>query len=293
MRSGEVERIRRMWAELSDEPMGKGTAEVLADRLALESLPSPRPHRKAEAITAALAAAKERTVADVADDRSFRRLLDQGTPSVGTWRIVEAVRPQLGLLSWSYWLIAVLLFVAGTFALPRIEAWGPGALIVTVPLLGLVSLLYTVRPGSQRVREWERSCPITTFQIALGRVTLVLGTTLSLAAVASLLLLRQDFGVQMAALTVSWLAPLLLIVGLYMVADVRMGNLAGPTAAIVGWFVHLILTEGGRSRSSIASAGTTVSTYDALLLLLGAASLLTALLLTSTSAGESDEHPTP
>lgn len=281
----EVDRIRRMWAEVSEEPLPELMATKMAQRLTAEDLPNMRAEHKVAVLARALDAAAERrgyTAAAVGHDRTFRRRLDRGSTGVGTSRLLDAVRPHLALLSWSYWVLAGVLFALSVFVFPKLAGWGPGALIVTVPLLALVSLLYTVRAGSSGMREWERSCPVTPFQIALARTTLVLGITVACAFIATLALVRQDVGLSLAALTVSWFAPLLLIVGLYMAFDLLFGGWTGPVGAAVAWFVHLAVTEGGRAVSTVAYGviGAEVSTYDVVTLLAGAFLLLISLLLT-------------
>lgn len=256
MASKEAERIRRMWSEVCDESVSPLLSARLADQLSDERLPSARLDHKAGVMAAALAAAANRRTSQVVGaghERVFRQLLDQGTKHVGTWRLLDAVRPHLALLSWSYWMTAAILFVLSVFFFPHVAGWGPGVLIVTVPMIALISLIYTVRAGSQGVREWERSCPMTPFQIALARTTLVLGITVIVAFVASLIFVRQEIGVSLAALTISWFAPLLLIVGVYMACDLVLGGMAGPVGAAVIWFVHVAITEAGKRLSSVTT----------------------------------------
>lgn len=281
----EVNRIRRMWSEVTEEPLSEHLASAMARQLTTEDWPPVREGHKAMVLAGALAASAERrgsTVQASDYNRSFRQKLDRGTTRIGTWRLLDTVRPHLALLSWSYWVMAGALFLLSAFVFPQLAGWGSGALIVTVPLLALVSLLYTVRAGNHAMREWERSCPVTPFQIALARTTLVLGNTVAAALLGSVVLIRQEIGVSLAALTVSWLAPLLLIVGLYMACDLVFGGFAGPVGGVMAWFVHLIVTEGGQSVSTATHGvgGAALSTYDAVTLLSGVFLLLISLLLT-------------
>lgn len=298
MGSPNADRVRRMWDEVCDDPLPAPVAAALARELTAENAPSSDPAARA-ALAATLQAVAARMAREaggappVLADRSFRRRLDAGTAQVGAWRLLDAVRPQLALLPWSYWVTIAALFVIGVAAVRWLPEWSAAGLIATVPLMGLVGLLYTLRASGAGVREWEQSCPVTPFQLALTRVVIVLALSSGVSLLGSLILVRQAVGLSLAALTVSWLAPLALIAGVYLLADVLAGGWAAGAAGAVVWFAYLAFTRGGQAGTSVAMSTErfVLSLQDAAGLVLGAALIAVALVLCSRrGAGRTHER---
>lgn len=287
-----VRRVRRMWDEVDNERLPPHVASAMAEKLANEHLPTPDPTHKASVLAAMRAAVFERTRVFEAGDRSFRAALDRGTEHVGTWRLLDTIRPQLALLPWPFWAITAALVVLGACVFPFVADWGPAALTVTVPLIGLVGLIYTLRASSSGMREWEASCPVAPFQLALARLVIVLTCSIVASLLGSLLLMQHDFGVSLAGLTVSWFAPLLFIVGLYLAADVWLGGMAGSAASVAGWFGYVLLTRGGLTANSLALSvdGFTLAPLDSAALIAGLLLLGIGLASSSQTGRKQHEH---
>lgn len=290
-----VRRVRRMWDEVDNERLPPHVISAMAEKLANEHMPTPDPAHKASVLAAMRVAALERDHVLEAGDRSFRAALDQGSEHVGTWRLLDTIRPQLALLPWPFWVIAAVLVVFGAFVFPFVTDWGPAALTVTVPLIGLVGLIYTLRASSSGMSEWEASCPVTPFQLALARLVIVLTCSIVASLLGSLILMQYDFGISLAGLTVSWFAPLLFVVGLYLAADVWFGGMAGSAAAAAAWFGYVLLTRGGLTANSLALSvdGFTLAPLDSAALIAGLLLLGFGLASSSHTGRKLHEHRAP
>ena len=89
--------------------------------------------------------------------------------------------------------------------------------------------------------EFELSCPPSPQQLTIARLLVVLLYDIGLGLLLSLLLLTRG-GESFLTLTLDWLMPLLLIMGLTLLLSLRFSIYLAAAIAYVGWLMLLVLT---------------------------------------------------
>jgi len=116
-------------------------------------------------------------------------------------------------------------------------------LVSAAPLLGLLTFYYEYRAQFYQVSEIEAACRYSASQIAMARILVVVGYNISLFSVASLCIdtaINQVLWQYM----MSWLAPMVLILGVALFISLKFGITGGCLAAGIVWLVKITLLNG-------------------------------------------------
>lgn len=181
--------------------------------------------------------------------------------------LLRLVGLQLTLMS--KWFIALTMAVlaAGVMLTGVFESSSTKFLVAAAPLVGLLTLLYEYRAQLHRVAEMEATCLYSPAQLATARILIVLGYSILLCTAATVL---ENSAYHNAGwkIILNWLAPLLLIVGIALVASLRLGIAGGCTTAGIVWLTQLTLMNGS-SLLSLLLPGMTGLALNMINMLLG------------------------
>ncbi|HYO50124.1 MAG TPA: hypothetical protein VEW94_09765 [Chloroflexia bacterium] len=171
-------------------------------------------------------------------------------------QLLNIARLQISLLRPSFWLASALITLLGLLVVLPTEA-GQNQVELQVfvlrasgPLLAGVGIASIFRSARLGVLEIEMSCPISPLRLTLARLVVVLAYDLLLGLVMSLAFWLQAAWTQQAdataakltALTLHWLAPLLLVAGLCLALSARLRPETAVIIAYAGWMSLLALT---------------------------------------------------
>jgi len=160
-------------------------------------------------------------------------------------RFLRVARAQVSLLHMSFWLVSAVItllgIVAGLTALPPEFAL---TLRAGGPLLAIIAVHSAFRGARQGVLELELSCPLSAFGLTLTRLVIILGydVLLGLLMSSALAVGRVEAG-GLLALTLHWLAPLLLVGGaallgsLWVRLEIAAGASYGTWLLLLGWTI--------------------------------------------------------
>lgn len=168
---------------------------------------------------------------------AVRRALRSRRPSI--WfelhQLVWLVRSQISVLQPSFWLVTALVTLLGALALLAGLDLSQGVVLQLVgPILSYLGTVSAFRGSQLHVLEFELACPPSPRQLALARLSIVLTYDVALGAVLTAVSSSQS-GAAMAVLTLHWLAPLLLGVGLTLVLSLRLRIDQAAAIAYVAW----------------------------------------------------------
>lgn len=154
---------------------------------------------------------------------------------------LEVARAQVSILQPSFWLLSAFLVLLGFLA--HFVIPGSYALILQVigPFLAYLGAQAIFRGVRLHMLEFELSCPPSPQQLTIARLLVVLLYDVVLGLLLSLLLLTRG-GESFLTLTLDWLMPLLLIMGLTLLLSLRFSIYVAAAIAYVGWLLLLGLT---------------------------------------------------
>ena len=102
------------------------------------------------------------------------------------------------------------------------------------PLLAYLAALSAFRGIDQGVLEFELACPPSLLQLTLARLVVVLGYDIGLGLLLSATLTAWS-GESFQAITLHWMMPLLLVMGLALLLSLRLSNFLSASIAYGGW----------------------------------------------------------
>jgi hypothetical protein len=156
---------------------------------------------------------------------------------------LRVARWQLRILSIWFWITSILLLALGFILAPDMPKNEIVAMLIfLLPLTTILSVVYTLNILSPKLRDVIASCPTNIVEITAGAAMAIVcfDGLLGLLATATLAALHwAPFG----PLLVSWLGPLLLLVGLSFPVALRWGTLP---AMVVGGAPWLLLVGATR-----------------------------------------------
>jgi hypothetical protein len=162
--------------------------------------------------------------------------------------MLAIVRAQVSILRLSFWIASVAITLVGVLAV--IASSGPNQAIPLYalgPLLACLSTMTAFRAAGLQVMEFELVCPPSLLQLTIARLVLVLSYDIALGLLLSLLFWMIGSG-DVLTLTLAWLMPLLLVVGLALLLSLRWGIRTAAALAYGGWLILLILNITARSQ---------------------------------------------
>lgn len=155
--------------------------------------------------------------------------------------LMRVARWRMRLLGPWFWIASVALIAMGaTLSLVNSTAGNTFALILTVPLTGVLGLTYALRTTSSGLREVEAASAVSLVEGAVGLALALLGFDCAFGVLVTLMLALLRW-VPFAALLVAWLGPLLLLTGISLPLALRWGT---PATIIVGVGPWLALALG-------------------------------------------------
>ncbi len=160
---------------------------------------------------------------------------------------------QVNIVRFSFWLVSALITLLGALAVFAGLPIDQSLILQALgPLLAYWGTLSAFRGMGIRTLEFELACPPSLVKLTLIRLALVLGYDLILGLGLNLVVLVwSQEGESFLALTLHWLMPLLLIVGLALLLSTRLKINLAATLAYLGWLSLLVVTStsgtGGRS----------------------------------------------
>jgi hypothetical protein len=192
------------------------------------------------------------------------------------WLMLQLVRAQVSLLLPGFWLASVVVVALGgllVWVVPNLSR--SFILHVTGPLLAYIGTASAFRAGGLNMLEFELACPPSPRQLTLARLTVVLSYDLALGLLLSLLVWPQS-GAGFGLLSLHWLAPLLLGVGLTLLLSLRISIAQAAAVTYTGWLVVLLMTLVGQN--GVQGAASAIPPGEELALAAAGLALIAAML---------------
>lgn len=246
------EKVLRLWDEIEGELAGM-PAPLSSDDLRgvlafLDGLSLPPPPEGGE--DTILPYLKSQVPAS-----RFRHVLETLRPSLArrALGLLAAVRPQAHILGRSFWMATA----AVSLGLLPLMAWvtgdGTAVLVMLAPLLAVAGVGFAFRGTPSGLWEVEQASPLDPMALALARFLVMVSYDVLLLSVVTSV---TGFAGR-AALALAWLAPLVFLGTVALLAALRWGGGAGVLvgmslwALLVGWR-HMAAALEVSSWSSIA-----------------------------------------
>lgn len=161
--------------------------------------------------------------------------------------LLDTARVQVSILRPSFWLLSAAVVILGAYA--ELVSDGVGAVFflrALAPFLAYLGMTASFRGVRLRMIECELGCPPSALQLTIARLVVVLGYDVGLGLCLGLALwLRGGHSapgeVSFFALTLHWLAPLLLVAGVALTLSLRLPVAVAAALAYLGWLTGLVL----------------------------------------------------
>lgn len=158
----------------------------------------------------------------------------------GEWRsLLSLVAAQVSILRPAFWLTSAVVMLLGVVAVLSLAMPAAFAFSVSGPLLSYIGTASAFRGTTLKTLEFELACPPSARQLTLARLVLILGYDIGLILLGSSLLRLWGGGAPMA-LTLQWLAPLLLVTGLTLLLSLRLPVATAAALSYVAWLIFLV-----------------------------------------------------
>ncbi len=155
--------------------------------------------------------------------------------------LLATARAQVSLFGPGFWLVSALVTLVGAVVvLSKILSDQEVVLRASGPLLAYLGTIVAFRGRGARVLELELVCLPSPLQLTVARLVIVLGYDVGLGLALSLALWAGGTG-DVLALTLSWLMPLLLVVGLALLLSLRLSSQAAASLAYGSWLAVLAI----------------------------------------------------
>jgi hypothetical protein len=152
--------------------------------------------------------------------------------------VLHLVQPQTMLLSKWFIALSILVILVGLGITIAMDGNTVKFLANAAPVLGILTVLYEFRSKLSGVSELEAACPYSPAQLATARLIVVLSYDILLClAVTPVVSYWQ--GHVLWQVVVSWLAPLLLMLGIALSVSIRFGITGGCLVAATVWTFRL------------------------------------------------------
>ena len=155
--------------------------------------------------------------------------------------LLTTARAQVSLFGLGFWLVSALITLVGAgVVLSNVVPDQALVLRASGPLLAYLGTIVAFRGRGARALELELVCLPSPLQLAVARLVIVLGYDVGLGLALSLALWAGGTG-DVLALTLSWLMPLLLVVGLALLLSLRLSSQAAASLAYGSWLAVLAI----------------------------------------------------
>lgn len=157
--------------------------------------------------------------------------------------VLQLVQPQAMLLSKWFVVASTILFIIGLVITNEVDGNTAAFLANASPVLGIITVLYEFRAKYNGVSELEAACPYSPAQLAAARLLVVLGYDILLCLAATHVVSYWQ-GHVLWQVTISWLGPLLFLVGIALLTSLRLGLVGGCLVAVIVWPLQMKIADG-------------------------------------------------
>lgn len=157
--------------------------------------------------------------------------------------ILQLTALQTSLLK-PWFIVGTIVIIVGGIILSKL--FGSDAtrfLVSAAPLLGLLTFYYEYRAQFYQVSEIEAACRYSASQLAVARILVVTGYNISLFSIASLCI-DTAINQMLWQYMMSWLAPMVFILGVALFTSLQFGITGGCLTAGIVWLVKITLLNG-------------------------------------------------
>lgn len=202
------------------------------DRLDQCEVPAPS-EQSTEALIAMLKPifAEEHVVSAAVKRRVYEQEYDRSSP------VLQLIKPQCMLLSKWFIILSLLSLFIGLFMTNAFDGDTLRFLANASPLLGILTVLYEFRAQHSNMQELEAACPYSPAQIAAARLLIVLGYDILLCLLATSVIGYWHDGI-LWRVVISWLAPLLFVLGVALCASLKLGISGGCLVSSIAWILQ-------------------------------------------------------
>ena len=179
---------------------------------------------------------------------SVRRIIAQRhtSPWFRLYYFLEVALSQVNLFRLDFWLLSAGITLLGGFLTLGSAALSTvTSLWLVSPILAVLGVYSGFQSSMYRVEELENACPISPLRLALARLLIILGYDGLLLGGLSLVLARLTGSGLFGGLIIHWLAPLVLVTGLSLVASLRFSLRVALTLAYAVWMTFVSLSTSG------------------------------------------------
>ena len=170
--------------------------------------------------------------------------------------ILSAAAAQMRFYNVYIWIAAlVVLLVGAAWTYDTADIINVNIMVAMVPWLGSALTLYAMYQRRGVWGELERISTVSSEVAVMGRWVIAIGLDAAAALVATLLSVGMGWESSFAALTLSWLIPLLVSAALSLAVTLRFGISAALITSITMWSVQLAVGPRLKAFYLIASPG--------------------------------------
>lgn len=149
--------------------------------------------------------------------------------SVLVW--LKPVVQQVSVFEKRFWLASFFVLALGLF----VSLSDPSSMYLSLLAPGMAALGVAYSFRGQGTLEIELTCPVTPYQIVLGRMLMIFGYNTIVGLTGSALLVGLNSGLIFSALVLEWLAPMLLLIGIAMVTVIWFNSLVSVSSSMLLW----------------------------------------------------------
>ena len=158
-------------------------------------------------------------------------------PGWGLRRLVGLALTQVTVLRLGFWTgSATVMLVGVTLLLAAPNLSRSLVLLLAGPLLAYLGTAAGFRGESLRVLETEFACPVTPRLLTIARLLVIVGYQVAVGTALTAVLSAAG-GTPWTAVTLLWLAPLLVATGATLLASLRVGVGRAGVLVYAGWIV--------------------------------------------------------
>lgn len=169
--------------------------------------------------------------------------------------ILSAAAAQMRFYNAYIWIAALVILLAGAVWTYDTGTASVNIMVAMVPWLGSGLTLYAMYQRRGVWGELERISTVSSEVAVMGRWVIAIGLDAAAALAATLLSVGMGWESSFAALTLSWLIPLLVSAALSLAVTLRFGISAALIASIAVWSVQLAAGQRLKAFYLIASPG--------------------------------------
>jgi hypothetical protein len=155
--------------------------------------------------------------------------------------IINAIKPQVGLLGEVFWLASAIIMVLITALVCINTVDGGSVLVLAAPFLAVAGVAFAFRGSGTGFWEVEQACPVNPVSLAVARFVVVIFYDVVMITLVTIIMAMFSVDYQPGLVFISWLAPLLFLGTVTLLVAVKWN---GGIAAAVGMGIWMLLVWG-------------------------------------------------